>query len=656
MNDSPMNEPDKNEPEIFDNLRRIVPDDLSPAGLVAGARSKRRRRNGVVGAVAALALVAIAVPVALNLPTNDSLVAEPAVTSSAPQNEEPRTDFGLPGAQACYNDDGAPISHAQDTSGPAKPGAVRAWLCGDYSPDTGTGFVGPHEPLTSGIDGLVEGVQSEPEVNLAVISCPAEYNLSFNVVLEYEDGSRSIIGGDRQGCRLTYDGGVVREDGDKFYGEAVSAWESQREADAGDWIVPHICPGPLSLIEMEPWRAVQASVCGEKEDGSWAASYLDDDLVEEVSQELRAARGESGEEAPGSTSSSPQQRVWLTLSNEFTDYRTLVRHEDGMYRAVDSEGLEWFWEPSAKLSVRLDEAFAEAGAGGAPPAGEPVDPSATQGPNAPGMPMPEEVGPWVSEGCESVTSNDAFGSTLPNGELPEGADRIWLCAGDDFEAGISPPMEALEEPEPVQDAVAAFNELAPMSPDLACTMELGPSWLVVHEYADGTKYTVKVEEFGCRAVLAGDIVNVDGESSYKEALLEAWDAQRTMRDTVQTRPGPLCSLNSSLMTVDPEETTFTSGVACLAADYDDGAGGVSQEKPIPADILALLNGELTKVRPTPDYVVTAGDALILLNSTGDPVRLLREDDGAYLWDDGEAMNVWAPEGEVAEKLTELFAR
>ncbi len=652
MNDSPMNE--NNEPEISENLRRIVPDDLSPTDLVAGARGKRRRRNGVMGALAALALVAVVVPVALNLP-NDNLVAEPAPTPSAPQTQAPHGNSVLPGARACYNDDGTPIHHSQDVDGPAEPGAVKAWLCGDYAPDTGQGLVGPHDPLTSGVDELLEAVQSEPEVDLAVISCPAEYNLSFNVVLEYEDGTRSIIGGDRHGCRLTYDGGVAREGGDAFYGEALSAWEKQRQTDQGEWVVPHICPGPLSLMEMDPFDAVQASVCGEGEDGSWAASYLGADLVEVVSREVGAAQEEAGDEAPNPTSSSPQHNVWLTLSNEFTDYQTLVRHEDGMYRVLDAEGLEWFWEPPPELSARLDAALAGAGPEGAPPAGESVEPGATRGPYGPVMPMPDEVGPWVSEGCESVTSNDALGSTLPNGELPDGANRIWLCAGDDVETGTAPPMEALVEPEPIQAVVDAFNDLERMPADSACTMELGPSWLVVHEYADGTKYTVKMEEFGCRAVLAGDIVTADSEASYGEALLEAWDAQRTNRDTVQTRPGPLCPLNSSLMPVDAQQDTLVAGVACLAPS-SDGSGNTLQEKPLTQEILVLVNSGLRLARSTSGDGVPTGDALVLLNSTGDPVRLFREDDGAYLWYDGEATNLWAPEGEVVERLAELFAR
>ncbi len=658
MNDSESKHPENNDPEISDNLRRIVPDDLSPAGLVAGARVKRRRRKGMVGALAALALVAVAVPVALNLPTNDNLVAEPAVTSTAPQTEEPLRTSELPGAQACYNDDGTPVSYGQDQSGPAEPGAVKAWLCGDYSPETGAGYVGPIEPLTSGLDSLLEGVQSEPEVDLAVISCPAEYNLSFNVVFEYEDGSRSIVGGDRHGCRLTYDGGVARENADKFYGEAVSAWETQRETDDGDWAVPAICPGPPPLI---PWGSdvVQGAICAEDVDGSGgrSAAYLDEDLLKWVMAAAFDAPGSLDRSPPVSTA--PQQRYWITLSNEFADHMTFVRHEDGIFGSYSGEGDGYFWRPVPELAARLDEVLANAGPSDTPPAGQPVGTPGLEEPVVPAEPGVDPEGPqfWVSAGCEGVTSEDALNTELPNGELPEGADRIWLCAGHEFGAGIAPPVEALEEPGLISEAVAVFNDLEPLPADTACTMELGPSWLVVHEYADGTKRTVKVEEFGCRAVLSGDTVKVDSQSaSYKESLLDSWGAQRAMRDTAQTRPGPLCYLDSALMAVNPEDTTFTSGTACLAADQSDGEWNLLEEKPVPEDLLAQINGQLKKVRPTPEYVITSGDALVLLNSSGDPLRLFRLDDGTYVWNDGEAMNPWTPEGEIAQELTALFER
>ena len=656
MNDFPMNEPEQNDPEISDNLRRIVPDDLSTAGLVAGAQGKRRRRSGIVGVLAALALVAVAVPVALNLPSNDNLIAEPAASSSSMQSADPGAGVVLPGARACYNDDGTPVSWTEDKSGPAEPGAVRAWFCGDYSPETGRGFVGPIEPLTSGLDDIIDDVQAADEIDLAVMSCMSGYNLSFSAVFEYEDGTRRVIGGERQGCRGTYDGGVTRAGADEFYGALYAAWEKQRETDTGDWVVPHVCPGPLSLIEMESGDAVQASVCREKEDGSWAATYLGRDLVAEVAQELRASLDSPDVYEFTEDVFSQKQQIWLTLSNKFTDYQTWVRYDDGMYVASLGEGREQLWQPSVELTAKLDDALAAAGSTESPPAGKPVDGEGVEDPDEsvltePGL-EPAVPQPWVPEGCEGVTSEDALNSELPEGELPEGADRIWLCAGDDFSTGITPPMEALEDPGAVEAVVAAFNDLEPMSADLPCTMELGPSWLVAHEYADGTKHTVKMEEFGCRAVLSGGTMKVDSQSSsYKESLLDAWNAQRVTRNITQTRPGPLCYLSSSsLMPVDPEKTTFTSGVACPAGE--DGV--VTEEKPIPADVLALLNGQLKEARPTSDYVITAGNALILLNPSGDPLRLSHEEDGTFYWDDGVSMNSWKPDGEIAEKLMALF--
>lgn len=361
-----MNDPDSQEPEISDNLRRIVPDDLSPDGLVGGTRRKRRRRNSLVGAVAALALVAVAVPVALNLPTGDTIVAQPATTTTRQQPGEAGAASVLPGAQACYNVDGTAVTWEQDDSGPADPGAVRAWLCGDYSPDTGTGAVGPVEPLTSGLDTLVSDVQAADEVNLAVMTCPAEDNLSFNVVLEYEDGVRHVVGGDRRGCRTTYDGGVVREGGEDFYSALITAWEAQRETEdgTGGGGDANLCPGPLTLMRMEVEDAVRGSVCVQEAGDrgtTHSISYLSDEVVAEVAESMGAQLETLDEDLPLGAPSAPEQPVWLTLSNKHDDYLTLVRHEDGTYRVRDDEGPQWTWVPSPELSARLQELLVAAG-------------------------------------------------------------------------------------------------------------------------------------------------------------------------------------------------------------------------------------------------------------------------------------------------------
>ncbi|RMB62043.1 hypothetical protein [Tessaracoccus antarcticus] len=657
-----MNDPEIHDPDISDNLRRIVPDDLSPARLVDGARRKRARRNGVVGALAALALVAVAVPVALNLPADGPTVAQPATTTSQTpdvrQGEEPGGVPSLPGARACYNDDGTPISWSQVQTGPAEPGAVKAWFCGDYSPETGIGFVGPIEPLTSGLDTLIADVQAADVIDLTVTSCLADYNLSFNAVFEYPDGSRRIIGGDRHGCRTTYDGGVARAGADEFYGALYNAWVKQRQSDTGDWVVPNICPGPLSLIEMNPWDAVQGSLCGEGTDGSRSATYLSDALVAEVTKSMRASLEPPEENTPQPTSSAPEQRIWLTLSNKFTDYLSLVRHEDGLYRARDGEGQEWFWKPSEALSAKLDAALEEAGPTDVPPAGQPVGPGSSAAPEPTTDPghTSDAPQPYVAEGCKDAASGDLASTELPDGALPEDAERVWLCASGEMQVGSpAPPLEPLEEAGLVSQAAAAFNDLSPVPEDQACTMELGPAYLVVHEYADGTRHAVELQEYGCHLVIGGATVKGNSEL-YKEKLLELWRQQRADLDTAQTRPGPLCPLTGSVFSLLSENVTATSGVTCVATGAGNDSSTAAHEAAIPAELLAQINTGIASAPLGVPAVAPDGDSIVLLTKAGDPFVLYRLEDGTFYWSEGEYARLWTPMAGTAEVLTPLFGK
>lgn len=662
MNETPMNpeqnDPEHNDVELSASMRRIVPEDMITEGLVAGARSKRNRRRGVVGAFAALALVAVVVPVTLNLPNGDPTVAQPASTVAPSSPVDVRTISGVPGAEACYNDDGTPISRDQGGSGPAPTGAVRAWFCGDYSPETGQGFVGPREPLTTGVDALIEGVQSQEVIDLTVTTCLNDYNLSFNAVFEYEDGTRRVIGGDRHGCRATYDGGVARAGADDFYGALHSAWEAQRETWTGDeWVVPHLCPGPLSLLEMEPEDTVQASVCGQKEDGSRASAFVDEDLVDEIVGEFKAMRESSDEETPQPESSAPEQQVWLTLSNRYTDYLTFVRHEDGLYRAYDGEGLEWFWEPSEDLSARLDEALDAAGPTDGPPAGKPIDPTVNGGGEGPMDPVlqPDPPKPFVPEEC-SLSSSGELMADLPDGAIPEGAESVRLCPAGEF--GMATPLEALVDVALVPEAVAAFNGLTPAPENQACTMELGPAYTAVYSYADGTRHAVELQEYGCGNVVGGGVVKA-GSDGFKETLLSLWQEQRGYQPIVE-RPAPLCPLAGSIFTLVPGEAEFTSGVACVVptdpTGPDAGAGNPAGESPMSDQLVKKISGQLGTPSPEMMDLVPTGDSLVLLTASGDPLVLQRLEDGSFTsFQDGEPFS-WTPSGDVAAALDELFDR
>lgn len=651
------------DPDISNSMRRIVPEDLSTTGLVDGARRKRRQRTGMVSAVAALAVVALAIPVALNLPQNGPIVAQPATTPTAPQTGEEQTvepagSWPLPGPVACYNEDGSAISWTQygyEPAEPAPPGAVKAWFCGDYAPETGGGFVGPLEPLTSGLDAIIEGVQAAETIDLTRTTCKADYRLSFNVVFEYADGSRRVIGGDRHGCGTTYDGGITRVGVEGFYDALYTGWEEQRATDTGDWVVPNICPGPFPLMETHARDAVQGSVCGEGSDGSFSGTYLSDELVAEITDAITTMEEGGDEETAPPVSDMPEQRVWLTLSNKFTDSETFVRHEDGIYRAYDGQGMDWFWQPPEDLARKLDEALATAGTTNVPPVGPRAssEPGGTYTPFDHDQPIDEGPQQFVPEGCQDAWSGVMGSTDLPDGGIPDGAERVWLCASGEFQSEAPvPPVEPLDDPDFVSQAAAAFNDLALLPADQACTMELGPSYLVVHEYADGTRYAVEMQDFGCMSVTGGSVVKADS-MLYKEKLLELWSLQRENTGSSQTRPAPLCPLTVSMFILNLEDG-FTAGAACVGAgEMADGNVVATHEVDLPEDLIGQIAEQLTNSVDAVEYAAD-GNSLVLLTKTGDPFLLFRDTDGTFHGWQGEFGKVWTPTGATAEALVAIF--
>ena len=635
-----------NDPDISDNLRRIVPDDLSSAGLVEGARRKRRRRHGVTAGMAALLLVAVAVPAALNLPDNSQL-AQPAATPTIQQDEGGWPVSPRPGAEACYGDNGLPYAGETDDIEPAPTGALRAWLCGDYPTDRGMGYVGPVEPLTTGMDELMRSVQAAPEADLASVICPDDYTLGFSVVFEYEDGSRRVIRGDLGGCRFTYDGEVVRRDADAFHEQAVSAWERQRERDKGLWGTSIFCPGPHSLLPMQIEQTVRIAICAESAVGTRSATYLDDGLERDVLTSIKARLALTGDDTPPPVSTAPQERRWLSLSDSFSGQMTMVRHTDGVYRALEGGGPEWFWAPDEGLSERLDRALSSSTSPEVPPTAYPVNWPVLDPTEEPELPT-DPTQPFAPEECRAA-ADGVTSSALPDGELPQGPERIWLCAAGEFTSGVAAPLEPLEEPDLIARATEAFNELAPMPRNQPCTDDLGPTYQVVHEYADGARYTIEYQQYGCGPVTAGDVVK---QGPYLPQLLDLWETQRGDRPVVQTRPGPLCQLFSSVLDVDPRATPFVSGVACTASD---DAGGAALEQPLSDDLVSAVSaGMRDESTVVGQHPLDGRHSIVLLNPAGDPFRMSRVENGGFTWWEGDTIMVWSPTGETAQALATLF--
>ncbi len=325
-------------------FKDIVPDPPTPQGWADGARRRRRHKSqlmaGAVGAVA----VALAIPVGINL-ANHNLVATPA-PASAPGEETPSSEpapatAGLLGAPACYGEDGQ-LLHVTEGDG-IKPGAVKAWLCGDGN------VVGPLEPLVTDVDRIVDFVTAQAPLP-ADLACTMEYRLSYNVVLEYSDGTRRPVMGELHGCRTINDGATVRRGGEEFYSFVRGLWREQRagmDAPAeGSRITA--CPVPQTMVAPDLDRIRHGLFCVVAENRS-EVTFIDDALAGRIGADIKAnaVKGEPTAWAgPG---------VTLTLIGPWGDTLTLNPNADGPgYWFVDGEDATWLWTPSADVQELLD--------------------------------------------------------------------------------------------------------------------------------------------------------------------------------------------------------------------------------------------------------------------------------------------------------------
>jgi len=225
-------------------------------------------------------------------------------------------------------------------------------------------------------------------------------------------------------------------------------------------------------------------------------------------------------------------------------------------------------------------------------------------------------------------------SPLVDGDLPDGATRVWLCGRSD----TGSELELVGAPDPLvahaQDAVAAFNALERSEGVLDC-MPNPLDYTVVVEYGDGVHRAVRIAGCGDLRDATGmfDIFRADG-AGYLNTLRELWKAERE-ESGFQFTGAALCDSSYASVLRPLELDGLTRAVACRA----DGSA-VELDAELTADLLAALQSgdalastEVGWEAPLP--------ALVLLTPTGDPVSLHRND-ATYWWDDGTARWMWGP--------------
>lgn len=261
-------------------------------------------------------------------------------------------------------------------------------------------------------------------------------------------------------------------------------------------------------------------------------------------------------------------------------------------------------------------------------------------------PAPSEPAsaPLVPDICRDPVT-DAV--PLVDGDLPDGASKVWLCGRSDTGSVV----EYVGFPDPLMtradEAVAAFNALERSEGVLDCMVpapgEVIADYTVVVEYPDGTHRAVRTA--GCADLRdVTDMFTVfrgDG-AGFLAQLQEYWALERAGFTFAGT--SGLCDSAVASVLRPLDLTGLSRAVACAG----DGTP-VELDAALTADVLASVveAATLDTAAPAPEP-----PALILLTPTGDPVSLVREDDGTYWWDDAGLMHVWAPDVELDRRITE----
>lgn len=621
-------------------FKDIVPDSPAPDAWADGAKKRRRNRRGIFAGVAGAAAIALAIPLALQL-QDPAIVATPA--ESPTDGVAQPAAAGWLGAAACYESEGVPLQVDADAGAPAE-GAVKAWLCGDATDASSMGTVGPLEPLVTGVDSLVDFITSQPELPPDSM-CTMEYTLAYRVVLEYEDGSMHPVSGELHGCRGIHDGSGVRSGGEELYDLALGLWRDQRAAaDDVDpvHVLPQCPPGNVMLVPSID-DITGAAVCETNSDGaSFTQSEMHPDDVAVIVEDIRANA------VDGAVESGWDARI--ALLSKWGEWLRLVEFEDGSgYWFTDADGAVWSWVPSAESAEILAGVLTDGGGSVEQP---PVDPVEPVDPTDPGD-LPALAPIFEPEGCVGVQDGGLVATDLDGGALADDPTAVWLCGNPMDPAGAIPagPLESLTGAA-AQGAVDLYNALPDADPMAPCTDDFGPSYLVVHQYADGSQSVVEIQEYGCRVVAAGETRKADG-MQYLSDLTSLWTEQREADGTTGERPGPVCRAIPAIIAVTVADG-FTTGWACPGAFGGTGVDALETQLS-PELVQAVSDGMADSGFPlTGAHGDPTENGLVMLNQYGDPLQVWLMTDGTYQWWDGEQTMVWEPASAVATQLSELI--
>lgn len=629
-----------NEQELSEVMRTSLPSRPDATGWADAARRRARNRRYAAGGIALLAVVALAVPLALQTVGD----ATPPVVLATPTHSTATAQL-VP--DACQD----PEAGAEPLVGDDLPeGVSKVWLCGRSEPG-GELLVGAPDPLVARAGEAARAFNSQ-EKQIGVTDClPTPEMPEYVLVFEYPDGTHRTVR--TAGCddlRDATDLGWAFRAAGTHLATLEDLWSAER-ADTGFRFTGTggLCEmGHASVMRpVDDGDLSRVIACVGAPDGVGATVELPADVAGAVLASLRETSGSVAVENSCadhrcSYDSVVVTRPALVLLTPTGDPVSLAL-EAGEYRWNEGT-LNRFWTPSAELAERIADATQ----------GDPVEPGATSVPTASTSPLERGDG-LVPKVCADIQSGETAVPDLPDTEnLATGASRVWLC-GDRLAAysGAMGPVEPLViDPDRV---VAAVNA-APPSSSTVCSEVGGLTYHLALDYPDGSSRVVSAETVNCQWV--GGSGQRSGGAGLLEQLQELWQEQRDLQPQPFLDDVELCqfyprsdeSSHGAPWAIFPvDRSQAARGVVCgLPADATDfNVQAVSVD--LPKDLVEAI----AQADPVPSDDLSYPPGLpyvVVLNEFGDPMAFAVDSRGRWVMETGLA----TPGPEVVESWAQVL--
>ncbi|MDT0202011.1 hypothetical protein [Nocardioides sp. AE5] len=199
--------------------------------------------------------------------------------------------------------------------------------------------------------------------------------------------------------------------------------------------------------------------------------------------------------------------------------------------------------------------------------------------------------------CASLVEDGTLPPLTGANTLPEGPVAVLMCSPGGGVSFQAPPDALTQDPDALVDLINAAP-LRADDPNMACTMDLGPTWEFVFGYADGSTRTIRAERHGCGGIFVGD--GVRGDSGTTATLVDAFTGALHDQRAGLEPPTPAPVVETSCRDPYMSESRavsamplrapveFDSAVLCLP----DDATGTTEEIEIGADELSILLADI----------------------------------------------------------------